>query len=55
MRPSFPARGLPQVLADFETDGLNRFKGTFSVEAGDSFNTPSGCAIAGAAEILSDA
>ncbi len=57
LRPSFPARGLPQVLADFETRpwvGLNRFKGTFSVEACDGFNTPSECTIAGAVCILSD-
>ncbi|BDU53298.1 hypothetical protein LINBF2_15330 [Limnohabitans sp. INBF002] len=32
-----------------------RFKGTFSVEVGDGFNTPSGCVIANAMQILSDA
>ena len=36
------------------TAGFNRFKGTFSVEVGDGFNTPSGCVIANAVQILND-
>jgi hypothetical protein len=38
----------PCGLRDPLWAGLNRFKGTFSVEVGDGFNTPSECAIVGA-------